>query len=318
MKTHDLSRWTLAAALAILTSPAVAAALSPAGTAKAAAPLAFDSPQQAADALVRAAEAGDVQALLRILGPESKDVVSSGDPVRDKNDIATFAAKARQKLTVSFDVDDPQRAVLIVGDGDWPMPVPLVAKGGKWRFNVREGKREILARRIGGNELNAISLLRGFVEAQKEYAQEPHDGAPMLQYAQKWISTPGKQDGLSWYDASGKPDGPIGDEIARLLAAGYTKKAEPVNGYYFRTLTAQGPAARLGARNYIVNGMMIGGFAAIAWPAHYGVTGVQTFQVNNDGVVYQKDLGPDTAKVAAGVKQFNPGKGWTVTDDEEN
>jgi hypothetical protein len=155
------------------------------------------------------------------------------------------------------------------------------------------------------------------VEAQKEYVLESHDGSPMLQYAQKWISSPGKQDGLSWYDANGKPAGPIGDEIARLLAAGYTKKGEPVNGYYFRTLTAQGPAARLGARNYIVKGMMIGGFAAIAWPAHYGVTGVQTFQVNNDGVVYQKDLGPDTAKIAPGIKRFNPDKGWTVTDDEK-
>jgi hypothetical protein len=317
MKTHDLSRWSLAAALAMLASPLAALTLSPSGTAKAPGPLAFDTPQQAADALVKAAEAGDVQALLRIFGPEGRDVVTSGDAVRDKNDIAEFAAKARQKLNVSFDVDDPQRAVLIVGDGDWPMPVPLVAKGGKWRFSAKDGKREILARRIGGNELNAISLLRGFVEAQKDYALAPHDGSPMLQYAQKWISTPGKQDGLSWYDPNGKPDGPIGDEIAKLLAAGYTKKADPVNGYYFRTLTAQGPAARLGARNYIVNGMMIGGFAAIAWPAHYGVTGVQTFQVNNDGVVYQKDLGPDTAKTAAGIKRFNPDKGWTVTEDEQ-
>jgi hypothetical protein len=207
--------------------------------------------------------------------------------------------------------------VLIVGDGDWPMPVPLVGKGGKWHFDVRAGKQEILARRIGGNELNAISLLRGFVEAQQDYATEHHDGSPMLQYAQKWLSTPGKQDGLSWYDANGKPAGPIGDEIARLLAAGYTKKAEPVNGYYFRTLTAQGPAARLGARNYIVKGMMIGGYAAVAWPAHYGVTGVQTFQVNNDGVVYQKDLGPDTARLGPAIKTFNPDKGWTVTNDEE-
>ena len=316
MKTHDLSRWSLAAALAILTS-AAAVALSPTGTAKAPGPLAFDSPQQAADALVKAAQAGDVPALLQIFGPDGKDVVSSGDPVRDKNDIAEFAEKARQKLTVTYDVDDPQRAVLVVGDGDWPMPVPLVGKGGKWRFDVRAGKQEILARRIGGNELNAISLLRGYVEAQQDYVLEHHDGSPMLQYAQKWISTPGKQDGLSWYDANGKPAGPIGDEIAKLLAAGYTKKGDPVNGYYFRTLTSQGPAARLGARNYIVKGMMIGGYAAVAWPAHYGVTGVQTFQVNNDGVVYQKDLGPDTAKIAAGIKSFNPNEGWTVTEDEK-
>jgi hypothetical protein len=317
MKTHDLSRSTLAAMLAILISSAAALGLSPSGAAKTPGPLAFDTPQQAADALVQAADAGDIQALLLIFGPEGKDIVSSGDPVRDKNDIAKFAEKAHQKLSVSFDVDDPKRAVLIVGDGDWPMPVPIVEKGGKWRFSAKDGKREILARRIGGNELNAISLLRGFVEAQEDYALEHHDGSPMLQYAQKWISTPGKQDGLSWYDANGKPAGPIGDEIGKLLAAGYTKKTEPVNGYYFRTLTSQGPAARLGARNYVVKGMMIGGFAAIAWPAHYGVTGVQTFQVNNDGVVYQKDLGPDTAKIAAGIQRFNPDKGWTVTEDEK-
>ena len=280
-------------------------------------PTAFDTPQQAADALVRAAEAGDIPALLAIMGPEGKDIVSSGDPVEDKNDVAKFAKKARAKMKVSFDVADPRRAVLLAGDDDWPMPVPIVEAGGKWRFDAKQGREEILARRIGGNELDAISLLRGYVEAQKEYAAELHDGATMRQYAQKWVSTPGKQDGLSWTGPDGKPAGPIGDEIARLLAEGYTKKSEPVNGYYFRTLTAQGANARLGARNYIVNGMMIGGFAAIAWPAHYGVTGVQTFEVNNDGVVYQKDLGDDTEKIAPAIKEFDPDEGWTVTHDEE-
>lgn len=280
-------------------------------------PRAFDTPQQAADALVQAAEAGDIPALLAIMGPEGKDIVSSGDPVEDKNDLARFAKKARAKMTVSFDVADPKRAILVAGDDDWPMPVPIVEAGGKWRFDAKEGREEILARRIGGNELDAISLLRGYVEAQKEYASQLRDGATMRQYARKWVSTPGKQDGLSWYGPDGKPAGPIGDEIAKLLAEGYTNKAEPVNGYYFRTLTAQGPSARLGARNYIVNGMMIGGFAAIAWPARYGVTGVQTFQVNNDGVVYQKDLGDDTEKIAPAIKEFDPDEGWTVTHDEE-
>jgi hypothetical protein len=137
------------------------------------------------------------------------------------------------------------------------------------------------------------------------------------QYAQKWLSTAGKHDGLSWYDADGKPAGPMGDAIAKALAAGYTKKSEPYNGYYFRTLTAQGPAARLGARNYVVNGMMIGGFAAIAWPANYGVTGVQTLQVNSDGVVYQKDLGPETAQLAPAIKAYNPDKTWIITEDAE-
>lgn len=280
-------------------------------------PRAFDTPQQAAEVLVKAAEAGDIPALLAILGPEGKDIVSSGDPVEDRNDLAKFAKKARAKMKVSFDLADPKRAILIAGDDDWPMPVPIVEAAGKWRFDAKEGREEILARRIGGNELQAISLLRGYVEAQREYASELRDGATMRQYAQKWVSTPGKQDGLSWYGPDGKPAGPIGDEIAKLLAAGYTKKSEPVDGYYFRTLTAQGPAARLGARNYIVDGMMIGGFAAVAWPANYGVTGVQTFLVNNDGLVYQKDLGDDTEKLGPAIREFNPDEGWTVTHDEE-
>jgi hypothetical protein len=197
------------------------------------------------------------------------------------------------------------------------VPVPIRETGGKWRFDAKEGREEILARRIGGNELHAISLLRGYVEAQHEYASELHDGSTRHQYARVFLSTPGKQDGLSWYGPDKKPAGPISEEIARLLAAGYTNKADPVDGYYFRILTAQGPAARLGARNYIVDGMMIGGFAAVAWPAHYGVSGVQTFLVNNDGVVYQKDLGDETEKIASAIKEFNPDEGWTVTHDEE-
>ena len=280
-------------------------------------PRAFDTPQQAAEALVKAADAGDTAALLAIFGPDGKDIVSSGDPVEDKNDLAKFARKAHAKMKVTFDVADPKRAIMIAGDDDWPVPVPIVETGGKWRFDAKEGREEILARRIGGNELHAISLLRGYVVAQKDYAAELHDGATVHQYAQKWVSTPGKQDGLSWYGPDGKPAGPIGDEIAKLLAEGYTNKADPVDGYFFRTLTAQGPAARLGARDYIVNGMMIGGFAAIAWPARYGVTGVQTLMVNNDGVVYQKDLGEDTEKIASAMKAFNPDEGWTVTHDEE-
>jgi hypothetical protein len=280
-------------------------------------PRAFDTPQQAAEALVKAADAGDTATLLAIFGPDGKDIVSSGDPVEDKNDLAKFARKAHAKMKVTFDVADPKRAIMIAGDDDWPVPVPIVETDGKWRFDAKEGREEILARRIGGNELHAISLLRGYVVAQKDYAAELHDGATVHQYAQKWVSTPGKQDGLSWYGPDGKPAGPIGDEIAKLLAEGYTNKADPVDGYFFRTLTAQGPAARLGAREYIVNGMMIGGFAAIAWPAKYGVTGVQTLMVNNDGVVYQKDLGEDTEKIASAMKAFNPDEGWTVTHDEE-
>jgi hypothetical protein len=280
-------------------------------------PRAFDTPQQAADAVVKAAEADDVPALMAIMGPEGKDIVSSGDPIDDKNDFARFAKKAHEKMKITFDVADPKRAILVVGNDDWPVPIPIREAGGKWRFDAKEGREEIVARRIGGNELHAISLLHGYVEAQREYASELHDGATRHQYARMFVSTPGKQDGLSWFGPDKKPAGPIGDEIGKLLAEGYTNKADPVEGYYFRILTAQGPAARLGARNYIVDGAMIGGFAAVAWPAHYGVSGVQTFLVNNDGVVYEKDLGDDTQKIASAMKEFNPNEGWTVTHDEE-
>jgi hypothetical protein len=290
---------------------------SPAPAAQTAAPAkAFDTPQQAADAAVKAAAENDVPALEALFGADGKFIVPSGDPVQDKNDLARFVEKAHQKMEISFDEGDPKRAVLVVGEDEWPMPVPIVEKGGKWRFDAKQGKEEILARRIGGNELDAIALLRGYVEAQEDYAAELHDGATMHQYAQKAISTPGKQDGLSWKHEDGSWGGPIGDEVAQALAAGYTSRLEPYNGYYFRTLTAQGPDAPLGARDYVVKGMMIGGFAAIAWPVTYGVTGVQTFQVNNDGLVYQKDLGPETGKIAPTIKRYNPDKTWLVTEDE--
>ena len=277
----------------------------------------FDTPRQAADALIAAAKAGDVPAMLAIFGPDGKDIVSSGDAVSDKEDLSEFVKKANEKTDIAYDPGNPKKAILVVGSDDWPLPVPIVERNGKWRFDAKEGRLEILARRIGGNELDAIALLRGYVESQVEYAEVLHDGSQVRQYAQKWLSTPGKHDGLSWYDADGKPAGPMGDEIAEALAAGYTDKTKPYNGYHFRTLTAQGPSAPLGARSYIVNGMMIGGFAAIAWPAQYGVTGVQTFQVNHDGIVYQKDLGPETSKLAPAIKAYNPDKTWTITEDEE-
>lgn len=283
------------------------AAAQPAG------PKSFDTPQQAAEALVQAAETNDQAALLAIFGPGGKDLVSSGDAVDDKNNLAGFAQEARKKMEVSM--EGLKKATVIVGPGDWPLPVPIVQAGGKWHFDAKQGHTEILARRIGGNELDAIELLRGYVEAQFDYVTEQHDPSGIRQYAQKFLSTPGKHDGLSWWNDDKTPAGPFGEGIAKALAEGYTDKTKPYNGYFFRILTAQGPAARLGARDYVVKGMMIGGFAAVAWPANYGVTGIQTFQVNSDGVVYQKDLGPDTAKVAAGIKAFNPDKTWVVTED---
>jgi DUF2950 family protein len=316
MRNEPILKLRFSLAAAFLTIAAIGLAASPAPKSASGAK-AFDTPQQAADALVAAAEKQDADALLAIFGPGGKDLVNSGDPVEDKNHLEAFARKAREKMSVEADPNNPKRMLVLVGSDGWPLPVPIVKGGAKWRFDASQGREEILARRIGGNELDAIEIMRGYVEAQEEYSRKLHDGSKVHQYAQKAISSPGKHDGLSWKNADGSVGGPIGDLIAKALEEGYTKKGEPYNGYYFRTLTAQGPSARLGARNYVVNGMMIGGFAAIAWPANYGVTGIQTFLVNSDGVVYQKDLGPETAKLAAEIKTYNPDKTWVITEDED-
>jgi len=316
MRNEPILKLRFSLTAAFLAIAAIGLAASPAPKSASGAK-AFETPQQAADALVAAAEKQDPDALLAIFGPGGKDLVNSGDPVEDKNHLEAFTKKAREKMSVEADPNNPKRMLVLVGSDGWPLPVPIVKSGGKWRFDASQGREEILARRIGGNELDAIDILRGYVEAQEEYAQKLHDGSKVHQYAQKAISSPGKHDGLSWKNADGSVGGPLGDLIAKALEEGYTKKGEPYNGYYFRTLTAQGPSARLGARNYVVNGMMIGGFAAIAWPANYGVTGIQTFLVNSDGVVYQKDLGPETAKLAAEIKTYNPDKTWVITEDEQ-
>jgi hypothetical protein len=275
----------------------------------------FDSPKAAADALVQAAASGDQAAVMALFGADGKDLVNSGDAVEDKNRMAKFAELAKQKMAIQ--TEGANKAIVNVGPEDWPLPVPLVQSGGKWHFDAKQGREEILNRRIGGNELETINLLRGYVEAQEEYASVPREEGAPRQYAQKFVSTPGKHDGLSWMDANGKPAGPMGEEIAKALAEGYSDKTKPYNGYYIRVLTSQGPSARLGARDYIWKGAMIGGFAAIAWPANYGVTGIQTFQVNNDGVVYQKDLGPKTSEIASKIEAYDPDKTWVVTTDEE-
>jgi hypothetical protein len=277
---------------------------------------AYDTPKQAADALIAAAAKNDTKTLIAILGPGSEKLVNSGDAVRDKQDLAHFVERARQKTAIEYDLADPDVAILVVGSDDWPTPIPIVkGAGGQWTFDAKSGVREVLARRIGGNELDAIALLRGYVDAQQEYALEVHDGSGIRQYAQKFLSSPGKHDGLSWWNADKTPGGPMGDEIAKALAEGYTDKTKPYNGYFFRILTAQGPAAPRGARSYIYDGAMIGGFAAVAWPATYDVTGIQTFLVNQDGIVYQKDLGPETATLAPQIKAYDPDKTWTVTED---
>jgi hypothetical protein len=277
----------------------------------------FGTPQQAADAMIQAVKSDDVAALLAIFGPDGRDFVSTGDDVQDKNSRAAFAAMAQEKMHVDIDTHNPNRAILSVGDEDWPIPVPIVRQGGKWHFDSKAGRAEILDRRIGGNELTAISICRGYSEAQKEYASEIHDNSGVNQYAQLLISSPGKQNGLAWRNSDGSEGGPIGEAVAKAMAEGYTNKSQPYHGYHYKTLKGQGPAAPLGQLDYVVEGAMIGGFALVAWPAEYRVTGVQTFIVGYDGIVYQKDLGPDTAKIAAAMERYNPDKSWHRTDDEE-
>jgi hypothetical protein len=277
----------------------------------------FDTAQQAADSMILAVKNDDVAALLAIFGPAGKDFVQTGDDVQDKNSRAEFAALAQEKMSVEIDPHNPNRAILSVGNEEWPTPVPIVKVAGKWHFDSQAGRTAILDRRIGGNELDAITICRGYAEAQEAYASEIHDDSGVNQYAQRIISTPGKHDGLAWKNADGTEGGPIAASVAKAIEEGYTSKSGPYHGYYFKTLKGQGPAAPLGELDYVVEGAMIGGFALVAWPAEYRVGGVQTFIVSYDGIVYQKDLGPDTAKIASAMERYNPDKTWHRTGDAE-
>jgi len=279
------------------------------------APKPFATPQQASEALIQAAATFDLSALKEILGPDGEDLVSSEDPVRDKNIAAAFATKAREKNQITLDPKNFRRAILSVGNDDWPLPIPLIKKDGKWSFDTKAGREEILLRRIGANELDVIQICRGYVEAQNEYAMEKHDNSGVNQYAQKIISTPGRQDGLAWQNSDGTWGGPVGEGIAKALAQGYTDRSQPYHGYYFKILKGQGPAVPLGKIDFMVNGAMIGGFALAAAPAEYRVTGVKTFLVSYEGVVYQKDLGPHTLKIFRDMELYNPDKTWDRTDD---
>ena len=253
--------------------------------------------------------------LTEILGPHSEDLLSSEDPVRDKNTAAEFVAKASEKTAVTVDEKNPARATVVVGNDDWPLPIPIVKKGNQWYFDTKAGREEMLLRRIGSNELDAIEICRGYVDAQLEYAMQKHDNTEVNQYAQRVISTPGKHDGLVWKNPDGSLGGPIAENIADALQQGYTDKSKPYHGYFFKILKGQGPAAPLGKMDFIVEGAMIGGFALAAAPADYRVTGVQTFIVSYEGVVYQKDLGPDSLKIFREMELYNPDKTWHPTDD---
>ena len=274
----------------------------------------FSTPKEAADALIRASSDYDVPALVAILGPDGRDLVASQDTVQDKSRAAAFVAKAREKNAVEIDPNNPARATLVVGSDDWPLPIPIVMSNGKWHFDSAAGHDEVLKRRIGANELDVITICRGYVEAQQRYASEAHDG--VNQYAQRVISTPGKHDGLAWQNPDGTWGGPVGQRVASALEKGYSAK-EPFHGYYFKPLKGQGPSARLGKLDYVVGGAMIGGFALVAWPAEYEVTGIQTFIVSYDGIVYQKDLGPKTSTLAEAMDRYDPDETWKRTDDAQ-
>ncbi len=308
--------WVLALAIssAAQTTPKTASANPSPG---AASPEAFATPQQAADALIAAAKEYDVGHLERIFGSEGEGIVVTGEPARDRQRAEAFAAQAAEKKSVSVDPKNPYHATLVVGNEDWPFPVPIVKSNNQWVFDAKAGRQEILYRRIGGNELDAIQICHGYVEAQHEYALEQREGYNVHQYAQRIISTPGKQDGLAWRNPDGTWGGPVGEKIAEVIEQGYTSKAEPYHGYFFKVLKGQGPAAPLGQMDYVIQGAMIGGFALVAAPAEYRVTGVKTFIVSQDGVVYQKDLGPNTLDMFKKMELFNPDKTWTPVEEEE-
>jgi len=278
---------------------------------------AFDTPQDAANSLIDAAEKYDEVALTEVLGPDSYDIIHTGEPARDKEKCKEFAAQARAKMSVEVD-KTKTRATMVVGEEDWPFPVPIVKAGTSWFFDTKTGRREILLRRIGQNELDAIQVSRGYVEAQHDYALKKREGYDVPQYAQRIISTEGQQDGLAWKKADGTWDGPIGEKVAAVIALGYTSRTEPYHGYFFKVLKGQGPAAPLGQLDYVIKGVMIGGFALIASPAQYRNTGVKSFIVSQDGVVYEKDLGPQTLEFFKSMERFNPDRSWTPVLEKED
>jgi len=270
----------------------------------------FASAEQAFKAAASAAKSDNDKELLSIFGAPAKDLLFSGDTVADKQRRERFIAAYDEKNHITVDGDS---ATLIVGKEDWPFPIPAVKKGQSWVFDTAKGKQEILDRRIGQNELDTIQVCLAIVDAQREYAMKDRDRNGLLEYAQKFISDPGKKNGLFWEVKQGEPESPLGPIMVQARSQGYQYTAStpaPYHGYYFRILTAQGKDAPGGAYSYMVNGKMIGGFAVVAYPAEYGNSGVMTFIANYEGKVYQKNLGANTAAIAKGMKEYNPDKTW--------
>ena len=275
----------------------------------------FATPEAATEALLAAVRADDEKRIHAVLGPGSDRLISSGDPVADRQARARFVAAFDQRSRIEPEGD--ARATVIVGENDWPLPFPLVKHADGWRFDTRSGAEEILNRRIGRNELSAIQVCLAYVDAQREYAltQGSRDG--MHEYATKLVSTPGKRDGLYWPMKEGHPLSPLGPLAEKAKEEGYgqTKNAahEPYHGYFYKVLTSQGRDAPGGAYDYVVHGKMIGGFALVAYPARWGASGVMTLIVNHDGVVYEKNLGKATEAIASRMTHFNPDSSWSKT-----
>jgi hypothetical protein len=274
----------------------------------------YSSPQEAVQSLVSAAKADDVNRLMSIFGPTAKEILHSGDEVADKETREKFLEKYKEMNRLTANPDGS--VTLYIGAENWPFPIPLVKKNGSWQFSTAAGKREILYRRIGRNEFNTIDTLRALVDAQKEYASEPRDGGQVKHYAQKLLSDEGKHNGLYWKAGEGQPSSPVGPLIANAFSEGYRKQegSTPYHGYIYRVLRSQGPSAPGGARDYMVNGELTRGFAFVAYPAEYRNSGVMTFIVNQDGKVYQKDLGTNTKAIASAMTAYNPDKTWQVAE----
>lgn len=277
----------------------------------------FPTPEAAVIALIAADKADDMKALSSILGPDSDQILSSGDPVADKNARDDFARRYQEMHRLAY--DEQGRVILYIGAGNWPVPIPLLKKGNGWVFDTAAGKEELLLRRIGRNELFTIKVLEGLAKAQTEYASDAHDGEIDGQFAQKILSDPGKQNGLYWETNEGQPESPIGPLVASTTAEGYKRdnggNPVPFHGYYYKVLTGQGRNAPGGAKKYVVDGKMTNGFAFLAYPAEYRASGVMTFMINQDGVIVQKDLGADTAKLASAIIEYNPDKTWDEVDE---
>ena len=303
---------SIAAALAWAVSP------TPAIAAGDTAQQTFASPQQAVDALIAALHTDAVRQLQRIFGPQGSKLVRSGDRIADDAARERFASAYDKEHKIVNETDD--KAVLVIGEHAWPFPIPIVKQANAWHFDTAAGAEEILDRRIGRNELSAIEVCRAYVDAQRDYATQDRNGDGMLEYASRFRSSPGKHDGLYWAVSGNQPASPLGPLMASAQAEGYGlkrvagHKREPYHGYYYRILTSQGNDAPGGPYNYVVRGHMIGGFALVAFPAKYGASGVMTFIVNQDDVVYQKDLGPDTTDIARRMTEFNPDKTWKTQE----